>query len=470
MKKASVVRILENIHIFDVADKGKAVGRHEGQIVFVEGAVPGDIVDVEVKKRKSGYYEGKVHAFKMYSSDRVKAVCQHFGICGGCKWQHLDYAAQLRFKQTTVENALLRIAKVNVGEMRPILGAKTIYNYRNKLEFTFCDKRWLTEEEIKSDEKMDDRRGLGFHLSGLFDKILDLEECHLQAAPSDALRLAIRQFTLENKYSYYNVREHHGLMRTLLVRTSSVGELMVTLVFGEKEMDKIEPLLVWLLKEFPQITSLNYVINTKQNDTIYDLNVETYHGNPYIIERLGDIRYKISPKSFFQTNTEQALVLYQTTAEFAGLTGTENVWDLYTGTGSIACFVAAKARQVIGIEEVEAAIEDAKENALLNHIGNTHFYAGDVRKVFTETLIEKHGLPDVVITDPPRAGMHEDVLKVLLQIEPKRIVYVSCNPATQARDIALLSEKYEVLKSQAVDMFPHTHHIENIVLMEKVTK
>lgn len=459
-----IQKILPSVTITGIADRGKAVGRHEGQVVFVEGAVPGDVADVRVTSKKKGVMDGRVEQMVTPSPDRVKPFCIHFGTCGGCKWQHLDYNAQLRHKQETVENALLRIGKVEVGEYLPIMGSAKQSYYRNKLEFTFSNRKWLTEKEMG---QMDDinRNGLGFHLPGHFDKVLDISECHLQPEPSDAIRQAVRDYSLEHGFTHYNVREHVGFMRNIIIRVARTGETMVTVVFGEDEPENRIGLLDYLVGKFPNITSLNYVINTKLNDTIYDLPVHCYHGTPFIMETLGAAKFKIGPKSFFQTNTAQAEALYQTALDFAGLTGTENVYDLYTGLGSIACFVAGSAKQVVGIEEVEPAVADARENAALNGFDHLHFYAGDVKALFNGDLLERHGRPDVIITDPPRAGMHENVVNTLLEVAAPKIVYVSCNPATQARDLNILAAKYDVVKSRAVDMFPQTHHIENVTLL-----
>ena len=459
-------KLLEGIEITGIADKGKAVGRYDGKVVFVEGAVPGDLVDVRVIRKKKGHEIGVVEQFIRYSSDRKTAVCKHFGVCGGCKWQHLSYEAQLRHKQATVENALQRIGKLEISEIYPILGAIETEYYRNKLEFSFSNKRWITQEEIDTDAEIKQRNALGFHRPGAFDKIVDVEHCHLQADPSNAIRNTIRDFALENDYTFFDIKEQKGFLRTMIVRTSSLKELMLIVSFYQEDETKRKELLEMLLEKFPEITSLHYVINQKGNDTILDQDIVCYHGTGYIHEELGHVRFKIGPKSFFQTNTKQALNLYNTVLEMADLQGHENVYDLYTGIGSIACFVAHKCSRITGIEEVAAAIDDAKENAALNNLKNTSFYAGDVKDILNPEFIEKHGKPDLLITDPPRAGMHKNVVQTLLDLNPDRIVYVSCNPATQARDLNLLSEKYEVVSTKAVDMFPHTHHIENVALLK----
>ncbi len=459
-------RILEQVSLTDTGDKGKAVGRHEGKVVFVEGAVPGDVVDVLVQKRKKGHLIGKAIKLHQASEDRRPAFCEHFGVCGGCKWQHLDYQAQLKYKQQVVENALQRIAKVEVGEFLPILGSKKTQYYRNKLEFSFSNKRWLTEEEVKTDNVFGERNALGFHRPGAFDKIVDVKHCYLQPEPSNPIRNAVRDFALEHDYTFFDIRAQKGLLRQLYVRITELGEVMVMVSFFEDDKPKREALLEFLKEKFPEITTLVYLINDKKNDSIFDLTPHVWSGLGVIHEQLGHVKFKIGPKSFFQTNSTQALELYNVVRDFAGLTGEENVYDLYTGLGSIACFVADQCSHVTGIEEIEAAILDARENAELNGLDNTTFYAGDVKDILSVEFMEKHGKPDLVITDPPRAGMHADVVKTLLQLAAPSIVYVSCNPATQARDLNLLSELYEVVKVMPVDMFPHTHHIENVALLK----
>lgn len=461
------IKIYPGVAITGIADRGKAVGRHEGQVVFVEGAVPGDVADVLVQSRKAGQLQGKVDKLLVPSPDRREPVCEHFGVCGGCKWQHLDYQAQLRHKQQAVEEAFRRIAKVEVGEFLPILGAPSPLHYRNKLEFTASDRRWLTLEEIRSGETFH-RDGLGFHLPGHFDKVVDVQTCYLQPEPSNAIRNEIRDYARANGLSFYNVRSHEGALRNVIVRTASTGEVMVTVSFGAQSTpEERDGLLSHLRARFPEITSLQFAVNGKFNDVLYDVDIEVFSGRSYIEERLGEVRFHIGPKSFFQTNTAQGLALYEIARDFAGLTGRETVYDLYTGLGSIACFVAGQSAKVIGIEEVEPAVEDARVNARINGFDHLHFYAGDVKTLLTEQLVALHGPPDVVITDPPRAGMHAKVVETLLVLNAPKIVYVSCNPATQARDLALLSAGYTVRKSRAVDMFPHTHHIENVVLLER---
>jgi 23S rRNA (uracil1939-C5)-methyltransferase len=462
-----ISKIYPGVHITGIADRGKAVGRHEGQVIFVEGAVPGDVADVLVQSRKAGQLLGRVEKLIVPSPDRREPVCAHFGTCGGCKWQHFAYEAQLRHKQQAVEDAFRRIGKVAVEEYLPIIGAPSPLYYRNKLEFTASDRRWLSLDEIRSEEVFQ-RDGLGFHLPGHFDKVVDIETCHLQPEPSNAIRNAIREYARAHGLTFYNVRSHQGGLRNVIVRTASTGQVMVTVSFGaQSSAEQREGLLSYLQRRFPEITSLQYAVNGKQNDVLYDLDISVFAGQPYIVEQLGDVRFHVGPKSFFQTNTAQALALYETAREFAGLTGQETVYDLYTGLGSIACFVAGHSARVIGIEEVEPAVEDARVNARINGFDHLHFYAGDVKALLTDQLVAQHGAPDVVITDPPRAGMHPKVVETLLALNPPRIVYVSCNPATQARDLALMAGQYAVLKSRAVDMFPHTHHIENVVLLER---
>ncbi len=452
--------------ITGTADKGKCIGKTEsGQVVFVEGVAPGDVVDVLILRKRKGFLEGRLQNIKSLSKERVEPVCKHFGVCGGCKWQHIPYEAQLRHKNDTVKNALQRIGKVDVEAFEPILGAAETEYYRNKLEFTFSCKRWLEADELNEEEISNRQDVLGFHRPRVFDKIIDIDHCHLQPAPSNEIRLFVKEKAKELGLSFFDIRENQGYMRNLLIRTSSLGETMVVFSFHEDEKDTREQLLDAVWEKF-ELTSLCYTINTKKNDSWYGLDVLVYKGEGVIHEQLGDVKYKISPKSFFQTNTRQAKELYDIVVEFAGMTGHENVYDLYTGTGSIACYVAKSCKQVVGIEEVEAAIVDAGKNAAMNGIENTVFYAGDVKDILTDQFAEKHGKPDILITDPPRAGMHKDVIEMLLKLASPKVVYVSCNPATQARDLNLLSEKYEVKKVRPVDMFPHTHHIESVALLQ----
>jgi len=458
---------LEDITIEAIAAEGKAIAHIEDKVLFVGNTVPGDIVDIQITRKKKTFLEGRVINYKKLSKDRTEPACIHFGTCGGCKWQMLPYEKQLEAKQQQVEDALNRIAKIELPEISPILGSENIYNYRNKLEFTFSNRRWFTPEEIGDGIEIKNPNALGFHIPKLFDKILDIEECHLQASPSNELRNWVREYALENNLSFYNIRNHEGFLRNLIIRNSVNGEIMVILSVAENLPDELDGLLKNLLKEFPQISSLMYVINEKKNDTINDLEIKCFAGKDHMIEQMEDLKFKVGPKSFYQTNSLQALELYRKTREFAQLSGKEIVYDLYTGTGTIANFVAHQAKKVIGIEYVPEAIEDAKVNSELNAIDNTSFYAGDMKDILNEEFIAENGAPDVVILDPPRAGIHAKVIEVLLAAKPKRIVYVSCNPATQARDLALMDSEYKVTAVQPVDMFPHTHHVENIVILDK---
>jgi 23S rRNA (uracil1939-C5)-methyltransferase len=458
--------ILESVTITDVAAEGKALAKVDGMAVFVPYAVPGDVVDIQLTRKKNNYAEGRVIRFRSYSEQRAEAFCEHFGTCGGCKWQILPYSEQLKYKQQQVEDNLKRIGKVELPEISPILGAPKTTFYRNKLEFTFSNKRWLNETEMGAISQPSQMNGLGFHIPGMFDKVLDIHKCWLQDDISNQIRNAIKQFCLENEYSFFDLRNQNGLMRTLIIRTSSIGEVMAIIVFFEEDKEKREKLLNFVSEKFPQITSLLYIINSKANDTITDQEIVVWKGRDFIFEEMEGLKFKIGPKSFYQTNSEQAYNLYKVVRDFAQLTGNELVYDLYTGTGTIANFVARRAQKVIGIEFVEEAIADAKENSQLNHIENTLFFAGDMKNVLTADFIAEHGRPDVMITDPPRAGMHDDVVETILDAQPNRIVYVSCNPATQARDLNLLDKKYRVTRVQPVDMFPHTQHVENVVLLE----
>ena len=453
-----------------MAAEGKAVARVDELVVFVPYVVPGDVVDLQVKRKKNHYAEAVAVKFHERSPLRTEPFCRHFGVCGGCKWQCLSYEEQLKYKQKQVFDNLTRIGKVELPEFRPILGSAKTRFYRNKLEFTFSNKRWLTEDEVKQDVKYDRMNAVGFHIPGAFDKVLDIEECWLQDDISNRIRNAVRDYAYAHGYPFFNLRTQEGMLRNMMVRTSTTGELMVLLqckIESESELEKMKELLQYVADTFPQITSLLYVVNNKCNDTFGDLEVEVFKGTDHIYEEMEGLRFKIGPKSFYQTNSEQAYNLYKVAREFASLTGNELVYDLYTGTGTIANFVSRQARRVIGIEYVPEAIEDAKVNSAINGIANTLFYAGDMKDILTQDFISEHGRPDVIITDPPRAGMHGDVIGVLLSAEPQRIVYVSCNPATQARDLQLLDGKYRVAAVQPVDMFPHTHHVENVVLLEK---
>ncbi|MCF8465480.1 MAG: 23S rRNA (uracil(1939)-C(5))-methyltransferase RlmD [Flavobacteriales bacterium] len=458
--------VIENVTILDIADKGQAVARINDIVTFVKGVVPGDVCTVQIKKKRRSYWEGHVLKITAPSPIRIDAKCKYFGVCGGCKWQNLSYPNQLEFKHKLVKDALQRIGKVSVDAIEPILGSQNVFNYRNKLEFSFSHRRWLTQEEVDSGQVFDDVPSLGFHVPGRWDKVLDVKECHLQEEPSNGIRNRVRDIAMENNFSYYNLNEQTGFLRNLTIRSTMTNEWMVILSVAEDRPNDIKLILDTLVAEFPQLTSVLYVINDKPNDTIADLDIQLHAGNDHIMEEMEGLKFRVGPKSFYQTNGPQAYELYKITREFAGLTGKEVVYDLYTGTGTIAQFVAKQAAKVVGIEYVEPAIADAKLNATMNGIENTSFYAGDMKDVFTQELIDKEGRPDVVITDPPRAGMHPDVIARLNELKPQRIVYVSCNPATQARDVQLLSENYMVKRLRPVDMFPHTHHVESVALLE----
>lgn len=466
-RKRKELPLLEGVAITGVAAEGKAMAKVDGMALFVPFAAPGDVADIQITRKKSSFAEGRVVRFQQLSSLRSEPFCQHFGVCGGCKWQHLPYEEQLRYKQQQVEDSLTRIGKVELPAINPIMGAPQTTFYRNKMEYTFSDKRWLTNEEVRSNKEFGQMNALGFHIPGMYDKVLDIQKCWLQDDLANRIRNSVRGYCLEHGNSFFDLRNQGGLMRTLLIRNSSIGEWMVIVVFFEDDREKIEGLMDYLASEFPQITSLLYIINQKANDTITDQEVLVWKGRDHIIEEMEGLQFRIGPKSFYQTNSEQAHHLYEVARSFAQLTGEERVYDLYTGTGTIANFVARNAREVIGIEYMEEAIADAKINSEINGIGNTRFYAGDMKNVLTAEFIAEQGRPDVVITDPPRAGMHDDVVQAILLAAPKRIVYVSCNPATQARDLNLLDTAYWVTRVQPVDMFPHTHHVENVVLLEK---
>lgn len=472
-RKKKPLPLLENITITDIAAEGKAIAKVDGLAVFVPFVIPGDVVDLQIRRKKHSFAEAEAVNFHQYSPDRAKPFCPHFGVCGGCKWQILPYELQLHHKQKQVEETLRRIGKVELPEINAILGSRKTQEYRNKLEFGFCNKKWLTNEQVASGEAFDNMNAVGFHITGAFDKILDIEECHLMTDINNRLRNAIREYAFENNLSFFDYRAQQGLLRNMMIRTSTTGELMLLMQFcihTPEEEAQAKDTLAFIHKTFPEVTSLLYVNNTKCNDTIGDLDVCTYFGTDHIYEEMENLRFKVGPKSFYQTNSLQAYELYKVAREFASLTGNELVYDLYTGTGTIANFVAHQAKKVIGIEYVPEAIEDAKVNAELNHLNNTLFYAGDMKDILTQDFINEHGRPDVIITDPPRAGMHADVISTILFAEPKRIVYVSCNPATQARDLTLLDEAYRVVKVQPVDMFPQTHHVENVVLLERRNK
>jgi 23S rRNA (uracil1939-C5)-methyltransferase len=467
MKKGD---ILENVVIESMAAEGKCVARVDGLVLFVEGAAPGDVADISLTRIKTSFLEGRAVGIKKFSDKRAEPFCSHFGLCGGCKWQNLDYATQLYYKQQQVIDNLERLGGLVLPEMKSIIASQKIKHYRNKLEFSFSSFRWFTKEEMESEKELS-RNGLGFHLPKSFDKVFDVEHCYLQPEPSDSIRLAIKEIALRENIPFFDTRRQTGFLRTLGIRTSNTGEVMIILQVTSLNKEWIEKILGMISDTFPQVTSLNYVVNAKKNDTYGDLEVHCWKGKPYITETMpkpdgnGVLQFRVGPKSFYQTNAEQALELYRVAWLMASLKGNELVYDLYTGTGTIANFIAAQAKKVIGLEYVSAAIDDAKVNSQINSITNTDFYAGDIKDLLDDNFLNTHGRPDVVITDPPRAGMHEDVCKMLLKAAPEKIVYVSCNPATQARDVKMLSEKYEIKAVQAVDMFPHTMHVENVVML-----
>ena len=474
-RKKKELPLLEQVAITDVAAEGKALARVNDMVVFVPYVVPGDVVDLQVKRKKHSYAEAVAVKFHEYSPLRSEPFCKHFGVCGGCKWQCLKYEEQLRYKQKQVTDNLTRIGKVELPEISPILGSEQTREYRNKLEFTFSNKRWLTQEEVEQDVKYDQMNAVGFHIPGAFDKVLAIDECHLMDDICNRIRNGVRDYAYEHDYTFFDLRSQEGMLRNMMIRLAedeaerNIKELMVVMQFKIVNPDEellMKQLLQYMADTWPEITSLMYVINNKCNDTIGDLPVYTFKGQDHIIEEMEGLKFKVGPKSFYQTNSRQAYNLYKVAREFAGLTGDELVYDLYTGTGTIANFVSRQARQVIGIEYVPEAIEDAKVNSAINGIGNTLFFAGDMKDILNQEFINEYGRPDVIITDPPRAGMHNDVIDTILFAEPKRIVYVSCNPATQARDLSLLDVKYRVTRVQPVDMFPHTHHVENVVLLE----
>ena len=469
-RKKKELPFLEQVLITDVAAEGKALARVNDMVVFVPYVVPGDVVDLQVKRKKHSYAEAVAVKFHEYSPLRSEPFCKHFGICGGCKWQCLKYEDQLRYKQKQVTDNLTRIGKIELPEISPILGSEQTREYRNKLEFTFSNKRWLTQEEVEQDVKYDQMNAVGFHIPGAFDKVLAIDECHLMDDICNRIRNGVRDYAYDYNYTFFDLRTQEGMLRNMMIRRVDEGPgLMVVMQFkivDPAEEAQMKQLLQYMADTWPEITSLMYVINNKCNDTIGDLPVHTFKGDDHIIEQMEGLKFKVGPKSFYQTNTRQAYNLYKVAREFAGLTGDELVYDLYTGTGTIANFVSRQARQVIGIEYVPEAIEDAKVNSALNGIDNTLFFAGDMKDILNQEFINEYGRPDVIITDPPRAGMHNDVIDTILFAEPKRIVYVSCNPATQARDLSLLDVKYRVTRVQPVDMFPHTHHVENVVLLE----
>jgi 23S rRNA (uracil1939-C5)-methyltransferase len=461
--------LLEKVRITDIGAEGNAIARIDNQVVFVPMLIPGDLVDIRIKKKRRKYMEGSVVRFHEYSADRIKPRCIHFGICGGCKWQHLPYNLQLFYKEKQVKDALIRIGKVDIPELNPIMGSSDIFAYRNKLEYTFSDRRWLTREEMFSDNDHINEDALGFHIPGLFDKVLDIRECHLQPEPSNAIRDAVRRYAHKKSLAFFNLRQQSGFLRNLIIRNTSSGKVMVIVVFYLDEKERINGLMDFLSSEFPQICSLFYIINTKRNDSLADQVPVLYKGEDHLIEEMDGLKFRIGPKSFFQTNTKQSLRLYIAAKEFAGLTGREVVYDLYTGAGTIANFIADSAVKIVGIEYIDEAVRDAAVNSEINNIKNTRFFSGDIRSLLNEQFIVANGIPDVIITDPPRAGMHEDVVKQIISASPHKVIYISCNPSTQSRDIGLMSEHYMVTRIQPVDMFPHTHHVENVILLEKMT-
>jgi 23S rRNA (uracil1939-C5)-methyltransferase len=459
--------VLEKVEITDIGAEGNALARVDNLVVFVPMLIPGDVVDIRVIRKRKKYLEGRVIKFHRYSPLRIVPKCIHFGVCGGCKWQHLPYDMQLKFKEKQVKDNLMRIGKIDLPEISPIIGSPDFYLYRNKLEYTFSNKRWLTENEIRSDNEFSNLDALGFHIPGLFDKVLDITECHLQPEPSNSIRNSVREYAYNNHLEFFDLREQKGFLRNIIIRNTLDGKVMVIVVFFHESRNEREGLLDFLAESFPEITSLMYIVNSKKNDSLGDQEPVLYRGEDHLVEYMGDLKFRIGPKSFYQTNTRQALALYGTALDFAGLTGNEIVYDLYTGTGTIANFVARNSSKVIGIEYIEDAVKDARINSGFNNIKNTFFFSGDMKDVLSADFISANGHPDVIITDPPRAGMHEDVVKIISNAAPDRIVYVSCNPSTQARDIFMLSADYKVLKVQPVDMFPQTHHVENVVLLKR---
>ncbi len=468
MRKRNTRQVFEQIEVLDAGSRGKAVAKApDGRVIFLQNAVPGDVVTVQTTKKRKAYFEGVATHFHRLSERRTEPKCKHFEVCGGCKWQHMGYESQLFYKQREVDNNLKRIGHLQFPEILPILGSEEQFFYRNKMEFSFSDSRWLYAHELEKKEPISDKNALGLHIPGMWDKVLDLEECHLQADPSNEIRLEIRRFATEQQLPFFNPRTQEGLLRTLMIRTSSTGELMVLIQFAREDMQTRNLLLDHIANTFPAITSLLYVINTKKNDTLYDQEIHCHKGRDHIWESMEGLRFRIDAKSFYQTNSAQAYVLYKVVRDFAGLSGNELVYDLYTGTGTIAQFVAANARKVIGIEIVPEAIVSARINAEINGIRNTEFVTGDMKQVLDQSIVKQFGIPDVLITDPPREGMHKEVIDQILEMGPEKIVYVSCNSATQARDLGMMDEYYKIVKVQPVDMFPQTHHVENVVLLEK---
>ncbi len=468
MSRNKKSHFFENIEVLDAGARGKSIAKSpDGRVIFLSNAVPGDIVDVQTGRKRKSFFEGKAIRFHVLSEKRADPACEHFGVCGGCKWQNMKYEEQLFYKQKEVMNNLVRIGHLEIPEALPIAGSEKTYYYRNKMEFSFSDSRWLTEEELKSDKIIEERNACGFHIPGMWDKILDIKACHLQQDPSNSIRNGIREFALKNQMEFFSPREKKGFLRNLMIRTSSTGEVMVVVQFFDDIPKQRELLLEYISSSFPEVTSLQYIVNRKANDSFYDQEVVLFKGRDHIIEEMEGLKFKINAKSFYQTNSEQAHVLYTIGRDFAGLTGKEVVYDLYTGTGTIAQFVAKKAKKVIGVEAVPEAIQDARENARINGIENVEFFTGDMARVFNEDFIRQHGHPDVIITDPPRDGMHKKVVEQILRVLPEKIVYISCNSATQARDLSLMKDRYQVVKTQAVDMFPQTHHVENVVLLKR---
>jgi 23S rRNA (uracil1939-C5)-methyltransferase len=470
MGRKKELPLLQKVTITDIGAEGNAIARVNNMVVFVPMLIPGDVADIKVTRKRKNYMEGRAIRFHEYSPDRIAPACRHFGVCGGCKWQNLPYDLQLKYKHKQVVETLTRIGKVILPVTNPIAGSEKVFRYRNKLEFSFSDRKWLTAGEINSDHDFEKEDALGFHIPGIFDKVLDIRECHLQPEPSNAIRDSVRRYAHKNNLRFFDSRQQAGYLRNLIIRNTIKGDFMVIVVFFHDEPERRKGLLDYLVSEFSSIKSLFYIINSKPNDSLSDQTAVLYSGQDHLVEEIGGLRFRIGPKSFFQTNSLQALRLYQIASEMAALTGKEIVYDLYTGTGTIANFIASKALKVVGIEYIDEAIEDAVINSSLNNIENTEFVSGDIKKILTEELLKKTGYPDVIITDPPRAGMHEDVVSKILDAAPTRIVYISCNPATQARDIVLLSVKYRVTSVTPVDMFPQTHHVENVVLLERTSR
>ncbi len=465
-KRKKTPIILENIKILDTANKGKSIAKHNERVIIVENGVPGDICDISVYKKRKKYWQANITTVHKYSELRTKPKCEHFGTCGGCKWQNMNYNAQLKFKENEVVNNLRRIGNININNYEEIIGSVKTYFYRNKMEFTFSNKRWLSKEEVLSKKEIKERNACGFHVPGMFDKVINLKNCYLQEEPSNSIRLSVQKFAEEHNLSFFDIRKQKGLLRNLIIRTSTRKELMVIVQFYEKEMQNIDLLMKYLKNNFSEITSLLYTINQKANNTLYDQEIICYHGQEYIQEEIDSLVFNIGPKSFFQTNSEQAKILYRKTKELANINEKDIVYDLYTGTGTIAQYISGNAKKVIGIDSVEEAIKAAYINAKQNSIKNCTFYTGDMKDIFSNEFIKKNGKPNIIIVDPPRDGMHKKVVEQILKIKPKRIIYVSCNSATQARDISLMNHLYEINKIQPIDMFPQTHHVENIVALE----